>query len=165
VVALRTLSQMGLSITTLGMGVPFIALVHLLRHALFKSCLFIQVGYLIHCSFGQQDGRFYRSLTFVPVFVQLQLLITLFCLCGLIFFRGLISKDLILEYFFSNLWLFGVGGIFLFTIYMTFFYRYRLWKSLFLRFNSSFYGFSNRILINFTSFFGFVGVYLLYLMI
>jgi NADH:ubiquinone oxidoreductase subunit 5 (subunit L)/multisubunit Na+/H+ antiporter MnhA subunit len=102
VVALRTLSQIGFSITTFGLGYFLLSLVHLLSHALFKSCLFIQVGYLIHSSFGQQDGRFYNFLKFIPIFIQLQLVLTLFCLCGLFFFRGLVSKDLILEYFYSN---------------------------------------------------------------
>ena len=41
VVALRTLSQIGFSIITFGLGISFISLLHLLRHALFKSCLFI----------------------------------------------------------------------------------------------------------------------------
>jgi len=102
VVALSTLSQIGFSIITLGLGYYIFSLIHLLRHALFKSCLFLQIGYLIHCSFGQQDGRFYNSLKYIPFFIQIQLLLTLFCLCGLFFYRGLVSKDLILEYFYSN---------------------------------------------------------------
>ena len=151
VVALRTLSQIGLSITTLGLGVYFISLIHLLSHALFKSCLFLQVGYLIHSSFGQQDGRFYGFLKFIPFFIQIQLLVTLFCLCGLFFFRGLVSKDLILEFFFSNTWILFLVLLFFFTIYITFFYRYRLWKSLFLNFSSTFFHFSSSKLVNFLS--------------
>lgn len=126
VVALSTLSQIGFSIMTFGLGNSFISLLHLLRHALFKSCLFIQVGYLIHCSFGQQDGRSYGFLNFVPNFIQIQLLITLFCLCGLFFTRGLVRKDLILEFFFFNRNYFLVCIIFFVTVYLTFFYRYRL---------------------------------------
>jgi NADH-ubiquinone oxidoreductase chain 5 len=126
VVALRTLSQMGFSIATFGLGYYIISLIHLLRHALFKSCLFIQVGYLIHASFGQQDGRFYNFLKYVPTFIQLQLTLTLFCLCGLFFFRGLVRKDLILEYFYSNNWYFFVVLSFFLAVYLTFFYSYRL---------------------------------------
>lgn len=126
VVALSTLSQIGFSMTTLGMGVGFISLLHLLSHALFKRCLFIQVGYIIHCSFGQQDGRSYGFLLNIPLFVQVQLLVTLFCLCGLFFTRGLVRKDLILEFYFSNSsYLFLVLFFFL-SVYLTFFYRYRL---------------------------------------
>lgn len=126
VVALRTLSQIGFSITTFGLGIRFISLLHLLSHALFKRCLFIQVGYLIHNSFGQQDGRSYGFLNKIPNFVQIQLIITLFCLCGLFFTRGLVRKDLILEYFFSNIYYVFVVLIFFVSVYLTFFYRYRL---------------------------------------
>lgn len=126
VVALSTLSQMGFSITTFGLGVSFISLLHLLSHALFKRCLFLQVGYLIHCSFGQQDGRFYGFLNIIPFFIQIQLLVTLFCLCGLFFTRGLVSKDLILEFFFTNFYYLLIVILFFVSVYLTFFYRYRL---------------------------------------
>ena len=151
VVALSTLSQIGFSIVTLGLGYFLFSLVHLLSHALFKSCLFMQVGYLIHCSFGQQDGRYYNNLKYIPYFIQVQLLLTLFCLCGLFFYSGLVRKDLILEYFYSNNWYFLVVLLFFFTVYLTFFYRYRLWKIFFLYFSSSFYHYRSSILINFLS--------------
>lgn len=102
VVALRTLSQIGFIVFTLGLGVHFVSFLHLIRHALFKRCLFIQVGILIHNNLSQQDGRFYGNNGNLFFFVQLQLLITLFCLCGLFFTSGLVRKDLILEFFFSN---------------------------------------------------------------
>lgn len=149
VVALRTLSQMGFSIITFGLGISFISLLHLLSHALFKSCLFIQVGYLIHCSFGQQDGRFYGFLYFIPNFIQIQLLITLFCLCGLFFTRGLVRKDLILEFFFFNRNYFFICLLFFVTVYLTFFYSYRLWKGLFINFSNFFTHYRRRVLINY----------------
>lgn len=149
VVALRTLSQIGFSITTFGLGISFISLLHLLSHALFKRCLFIQVGYLIHNSFGQQDGRSYGFLNKIPNFVQIQLIITLFCLCGLFFTRGLVRKDLILEYFFSNIYYVFVVFIFFVSVYLTFFYRYRLWKGLFNNFSIVFIRYRRRYLINF----------------
>lgn len=126
VVALRTLSQIGFSMVTLGLGLRFISFIHLVRHALFKSCLFIQVGYIIHCSFGQQDGRNYRNNGNLPNFIQLQLLVTLFCLCGLIFSRGAVRKDFILEIFFINSHIIFFGVIFFISVYLTFGYRYRL---------------------------------------
>jgi len=126
VVALSTLSQIGFSIVTLGLGLSFISFIHLIRHALFKSCLFIQVGYIIHCSFGQQDGRNYRNNGNLPYFIQLQLLVTLFCLCGLIFSRGAVSKDFILEIFFSNSYKVFFSIIFFISVFLTFGYSYRL---------------------------------------
>uniref|UniRef100_A0A0N5BTP2 NADH:ubiquinone reductase (H(+)-translocating) n=1 Tax=Strongyloides papillosus TaxID=174720 RepID=A0A0N5BTP2_STREA len=126
VVALSTLSQIGFRVLTLGLGLNYIALVHLLRHALFKSCLFIQVGYLIHCSYGQQDSRNYNGMGNVPYFIQLQLLVTLFCLCGLFFTSGRVSKDLILELFFRNTYSMLFAMIFFVSVFLTFCYSYRL---------------------------------------
>jgi NADH:ubiquinone oxidoreductase subunit 5 (subunit L)/multisubunit Na+/H+ antiporter MnhA subunit len=126
VVALRTLSQIGFSIVTLGLGLSFISFIHLVRHALFKRCLFIQVGYIIHCSFGQQDGRNYRNNGNLPNFIQLQLLVTLFCLCGLIFSRGAVRKDFILEFFFINSFIIFFRIMFFVSVFLTFGYRYRL---------------------------------------
>jgi NADH-ubiquinone oxidoreductase chain 5 len=126
VVALSTLSQIGFSSLVLGVGLNFFCLFHLVRHALFKSCLFIQIGFLIYKSIGQQDGRFYINLKFSSFFIQFQILLTLFCLCGLFFSRGLVSKDFVLEYFFSfNLGVF-IFLIFFFSVFFTFFYRFRI---------------------------------------
>lgn len=149
VVALRTLSQIGFSIVTLGLGLNFISFIHLVSHALFKSCLFIQVGYIIHCSFGQQDGRNYSNNGNLPNFIQIQLLVTLFCLCGLIFSSGAVRKDFILEIFFSNFNIILFRFIFFISVYLTFGYRYRLWKRFFLSFNKVFNHYRRRIFINF----------------
>ena len=151
VVALSTLSQIGFSILTLGLGLSFISLLHLLRHALFKRCLFIQVGYIIHRSFGQQDGRGYRNIGNFPKFIQIQLLITLFCLCGLFFSRGAVSKDFILELCFSNFFIMIFSLIFFISVFLTFFYSYRLWKRFFSIFSRRVINFSDRKLINFLS--------------
>jgi len=131
VVALRTLSQIGFSITTLGLGINLISFIHLIRHALFKSCLFIQVGFIIHNSFNQQDGRLYQNNGNIPIFIQLQIIITLFCLCGLFFRRGSVRKDFILEIFLYNNNNFLFLRIFIISIFLTFSYRWRLIKRVF----------------------------------
>ena len=153
VVALSTLSQIGFSMVTLGLGLRFISFIHLIRHALFKSCLFIQVGYIIHCSFGQQDGRNYSNNGNLPNFIQLQLLVTLFCLCGLIFSSGAVRKDFILEFFFSNRYIIFFSLIFFVSVFLTFGYRYRLWKRFFLSFNKVINHYRSSIFINFLSLF------------
>nr|YP_009050532.1 NADH dehydrogenase subunit 5 [Parafilaroides normani]AIG23800.1 NADH dehydrogenase subunit 5 [Parafilaroides normani] len=134
VVALSTLSQMGFMMLTLGLGLHFVSFLHLLSHALFKSCLFMQIGYLIHNSFGQQDVRFYGNNGGLPLFVQVQCLVTLFCLCGLVFTSGMVSKDLILECFLSNDYF-----LFFFVVcsfcFLTFCYSYRLWSSFLVSFS------------------------------
>ena len=126
VVALRTLSQMGFAALTIGLGLRFISLLHLLSHALFKRCLFIQVGFMIHCSYGQQDGRNYFNLSNLPHYIQLQMLVTLFCLCGLIFRRGAVTKEYILGAFFFNFKGVLLAAVFLAGVFLTFGYRYRL---------------------------------------
>nr|YP_003434043.1 NADH dehydrogenase subunit 5 [Trichostrongylus axei]ACX85192.1 NADH dehydrogenase subunit 5 [Trichostrongylus axei] len=151
VVALSTLSQMGFSMVTLGLGLSFVSLIHLVSHALFKSCLFMQVGYLIHSNFGQQDGRNYSFNGLVSNLIQLQMLVTLFCLCGLMFLSGMVSKDLILEMFFINNYTLLFGLMFFVTIFLTFCYSYRLWKSLFLSFNKVLKFFDSSYMMNFLS--------------
>nr|YP_009391028.1 NADH dehydrogenase subunit 5 [Caenorhabditis doughertyi]ARV88293.1 NADH dehydrogenase subunit 5 [Caenorhabditis doughertyi] len=151
VVALSTLSQMGFSMVTLGLGLSFISFIHLVSHALFKSCLFMQVGYIIHCSFGQQDGRNYSNNGNLPNFIQLQMLVTLFCLCGLIFSSGAVSKDFILELFFSNNYMLFFSLMFFVSVFLTFGYSFRLWKSFFLSFNKVMNHYSSTVFMNFLS--------------
>nr|YP_009131589.1 NADH dehydrogenase subunit 5 [Strongylus equinus]AJG02957.1 NADH dehydrogenase subunit 5 [Strongylus equinus] len=153
VVALSTLSQMGFAMITVGLGMSFVSFIHLVSHALFKSCLFMQVGYIIHCSNGQQDGRGYSNNGNLPLFMQLQLLVTLFCLCGLMFSSGMVSKDMILELFFSNNYMFLLSVMFFFSIFLTFGYSYRLWKSFFLSFNKVVSMYSSTFIMNFLSLF------------
>jgi NADH-ubiquinone oxidoreductase chain 5 len=126
VVALSTLSQIGFSRLVLGLSLNFFCLFHLLRHALFKSCLFIQVGFLIYKSLGQQDGRFYSGLKNSSVFLQFQILLTLFCLCGLFFSSGLVRKDFVLEYFLRLNINFIFLFFFIFSVFFTFLYSFRL---------------------------------------
>lgn len=151
VVALSTLSQMGFSAVTLGLGLSFVRFLHLVSHAFFKSCLFMQVGYIIHNSFGQQDGRGYVNNGGLPYFIQLQLLLTLFCLCGLVFSSGSVSKDIILELFFSNSYSVVFSLIFFLSVFFTFGYRYRLWKRFFLSKNFGVSGFDQGYLMVFLS--------------
>nr|QPF22254.1 NADH dehydrogenase subunit 5 [Ophidascaris sp. CYZ-2020] len=151
VVALSTLSQMGFSMFTVGLGLVFVSFLHLLSHALFKSCLFMQIGYLIHCSLGQQDGRNYSNLGNLPSFIQLQLLVTLFCLCGLVFSSGAVSKDFILEYFFSNFFMCFFAFMFFLSVFLTFGYSYRLWKGFFMSFSRPVFHLGSSVVMNFLS--------------
>lgn len=125
-VALSTLSQIGFSVFIMGLGLRFVSLFHLISHAIFKRCLFIQIGYIIICSFGQQDGRGYTGINNIPFFIQLQFLLTLFCLCGLFFFSGCVSKDIILSMMFVNSFFILLGLLFVLIVFFTFIYRIRL---------------------------------------
>jgi len=57
IVALSTLSQLGLIVYTLAVCSELLAFNHLLTHAYFKRLLFICVGVLIHRCFGSQERR------------------------------------------------------------------------------------------------------------
>jgi NADH-ubiquinone oxidoreductase chain 5 len=57
IIALSTLSQLGVIITSLGLGSPSIALFHIITHALFKALLFICAGQLIADHYHGQDLR------------------------------------------------------------------------------------------------------------
>jgi NADH-ubiquinone oxidoreductase chain 5 len=57
VIALSTLSQLGLIIIMIGLGQPSVAFFHLITHALFKALLFICAGTIIHSNLNNQDLR------------------------------------------------------------------------------------------------------------
>jgi len=131
VIALRTLSQLGFLMISLGLGNIFLSFFHLIRHACFKRCLFIQIGFMMHSFYRQQDRRGYNRRGGVSLLVQLQTLLCLFCLSGLMFTRGFVRKDFILEFFYS---VSGEGVLlsllFFFGVFLTFLYRIRLGLSM-----------------------------------
>ena len=55
IVALSTLSQLGLMAIALGAGLPYLAFFHLVTHAFFKALMFIAVGNIIHSSERYQE--------------------------------------------------------------------------------------------------------------
>merc|ERR1712002_1066430 len=57
VIALSTLSQLGVIIIIIGAGAPVLAYFHLLSHAFFKAILFICAGIIIHNIKDYQDIR------------------------------------------------------------------------------------------------------------
>jgi NADH-ubiquinone oxidoreductase chain 5 len=61
IIALSTLSQLGLIILTLSLGLEELAFFHLISHALFKSLLFLCAGVYIHIWGDVQDIRKIRG--------------------------------------------------------------------------------------------------------
>nr|AEP27533.1 NADH dehydrogenase subunit 5 [Larinus turbinatus] len=97
IIALSTLSQLGMMITILCLGDSSLAFFHLLIHALFKALLFMCAGAIIHNFSNCQDIRYMGGLThFMPLTCSC-LNISNFALCGLPFLSGFYSKDLIAE--------------------------------------------------------------------
>nr|YP_010329922.1 NADH dehydrogenase subunit 5 [Neocerura liturata]UNP54672.1 NADH dehydrogenase subunit 5 [Neocerura liturata] len=126
IIALSTLSQLGLMMSILSMGIPQLAFFHLLTHAMFKALLFMCAGVIIHLMNDMQDIRYMGGIGgFIPL-TSLCLNISNMALCGIPFLAGFYSKDLILEMVsFSNL------NLMIFLLYyvstgLTMFYSFRL---------------------------------------
>ncbi|YP_009054298.1 NADH dehydrogenase subunit 5 (mitochondrion) [Mya arenaria] len=97
VVALSTLSQLGVMLFGLCMGLPVICFFHLITHAYFKSMMFLCVGVLIFVSGGVQDYRFMGGIWWKAPIVFSWLAICFGSLTGLPFTSGFYSKDIIVE--------------------------------------------------------------------
>nr|ATP75103.1 NADH dehydrogenase subunit 5 [Sitona callosus] len=97
IIALSTLSQLGLMISILSLGNSDLAFFHLLTHALFKALLFMCAGMIIHSLNNCQDIRYMGNLSlYMPVTCTLFNICNL-SLCGLPFLSGFYSKDLVVE--------------------------------------------------------------------
>ena len=126
IIALSTLSQLGLIIRILAIGFPKLAFFHLLTHALFKALLFICAGVVIHNIKNSQDIRDMGSLIKFMPFTSICLNVANLALCGIPFLAGFYSKDLILEcVLLSNLNLFSFF-IYFFSTGLTVCYSFRL---------------------------------------
>nr|YP_010016390.1 NADH dehydrogenase subunit 5 [Paraleuctra cercia]QOI73892.1 NADH dehydrogenase subunit 5 [Paraleuctra cercia] len=97
IIALSTLSQLGLMMSILAMGFPKLAFFHLLTHALFKALLFMCAGAIIHNMKDSQDIRFMGGLTTQMPLTSICFNLSNLALCGAPFLAGFYSKDLILE--------------------------------------------------------------------
>nr|YP_010238972.1 NADH dehydrogenase subunit 5 [Megalinus hunanensis]QTE20687.1 NADH dehydrogenase subunit 5 [Megalinus hunanensis] len=97
IIALSTLSQLGLMMSILALGELHLALFHLLTHALFKATLFMCAGCIIHNLSNCQDIRYMGGLVIQMPLVCSFFSISNLSLCGLPFLSGFYSKDLILE--------------------------------------------------------------------
>ena len=124
VIAISTLSQLGMMLFVLSIGIWVLSYLHMLIHAFFKSILFLRAGSLISHNFGGQDSRFYGGYFFGGV-GYVYFLIRCLSLSGFPFVIGFYSKDTII----SSLSL-GRGFVFLccffFGCFLTVCYRVRL---------------------------------------
>nr|YP_009186003.1 NADH dehydrogenase subunit 5 [Tetartopeus terminatus]ALO71190.1 NADH deshydrogenase subunit 5 [Tetartopeus terminatus] len=97
IIALSTLSQLGLMMSILALGEFNLAFFHLLTHALFKATLFMCAGCIIHNLGDCQDIRYMGGLVIHMPLTCCIFNISNLSLCGLPFMSGFYSKDLILE--------------------------------------------------------------------
>jgi len=103
ILAYSTISQLGLMVTAIGMGVEGAAMLHLFTHAFFKAGLFLAAGSVIHAVRHQningvdpQDIRNLGGLRKKLPVTFLTFCITGASLAGIPFFSGFISKESIL---------------------------------------------------------------------
>nr|WAT94179.1 NADH dehydrogenase subunit 5 [Oryctes rhinoceros]WAT94205.1 NADH dehydrogenase subunit 5 [Oryctes rhinoceros] len=97
IIALSTLSQLGLMMGILALGEYKLAFFHLLTHALFKALLFMCAGCMIHNLGNCQDIRYMGGLVYQMPLTCCYFIISNLALCGIPFLAGFYSKDLILE--------------------------------------------------------------------
>nr|YP_009240893.1 NADH dehydrogenase subunit 5 [Simulium aureohirtum]AKN23380.1 NADH dehydrogenase subunit 5 [Simulium aureohirtum] len=126
IIALSTLSQLGLMMSILAMGFPKLAFFHLLTHAMFKALLFMCAGAIIHNMKNSQDIRFMGGLVYHMPLTVACLNTANLALCGMPFLAGFYSKDLILEtVLLGNLNLFSFF-LYFFSTGLTVCYSFRL---------------------------------------
>nr|YP_010713862.1 NADH dehydrogenase subunit 5 [Atyopsis gabonensis]WDD39082.1 NADH dehydrogenase subunit 5 [Atyopsis gabonensis] len=102
IIALSTLSQLGVMMGILALGYAKLAFFHLLAHALFKALLFMCAGSVIHSVGGTQDIRSMGGLIYSMPLSITSINLANLALCGTPFLAGFYSKDLILEVAFSS---------------------------------------------------------------
>nr|YP_009590052.1 NADH dehydrogenase subunit 5 [Magicicada septendecim]AWV83504.1 NADH dehydrogenase subunit 5 [Magicicada septendecim]QBM07971.1 NADH dehydrogenase subunit 5 [Magicicada septendecim]QBM07984.1 NADH dehydrogenase subunit 5 [Magicicada septendecim]QBM08010.1 NADH dehydrogenase subunit 5 [Magicicada septendecim]QBM08101.1 NADH dehydrogenase subunit 5 [Magicicada septendecim] len=104
IIALSTLSQLGIMMSILMFGYPMLSFFHLIIHALFKASLFLCAGVLIHSLMNNQDIRMMGCMTYNMPMTSMFMNIANLSLCGMPFMSGFYSKDLIMEMMcFSNI--------------------------------------------------------------
>ena len=107
VLAYSTISQLGYMIMALGVGAPVYAFFHLVTHAMFKACLFLCSGSVIHAMHhslhhlndhdtdAQNMNNMGGLKSKMPI-THIAMLISTLAIAGVPFFSGFLSKDGIL---------------------------------------------------------------------
>ncbi len=95
VLAYSTISQLGYMVLGMGVGSFAPAFLHLITHALFKACLFLCSGSVIH-AVHTQDMREMGGLRSKMPLTFLSMFVATLAIAGVPFFSGFVSKDRIL---------------------------------------------------------------------
>ncbi len=102
VLAYSTISQLGYMVLGVGVGSYNAAFMHLITHAVFKACLFLSAGSVIH---SLHDHHTHAHVQEMPrmgglrhkmPYTFLAMLCCTFAIAGIPFFSGFVSKDRIL---------------------------------------------------------------------
>nr|ACJ69606.1 NADH dehydrogenase subunit 5 [Schlettererius cinctipes] len=141
IIALSTLSQLGLMMSSLSMGMIIMSYFHLLMHALFKSLMFMCAGQIIHKMMNFQDIRKFGSVVKFMPFVSICFFSSSMALMGFPFLSGYFSKDLILEFIMMMNYNFFLVLLYFLSMLFTIMYSIRLMMISFMK-NYMFMSFS-----------------------
>nr|QIZ12659.1 NADH dehydrogenase subunit 5 [Callochiton steinenii] len=126
IIALSTLSQLGVMMMSIGSGLPLLSLMHLFTHAMFKALLFLCAGSIIHSNFNNQDIRKMSQLWSQMPLSSSCMNIANLALCGFPFMAGFYSKDLIIEMMIMNQLNLIIMFLLLVSTMLTVMYTFRL---------------------------------------
>jgi len=121
-VAISTLSQLGLLMFSYCLGNVFFTFFHIVRHSLFKSLLFLTCGFIILTRFSLQDMRYMGSKVILRKSIFFMLFLSVLSLRGFPFLRGFFSKDLVIDLFFFQGLNFFLVIVFMFSCVLSVFY-------------------------------------------
>lgn len=102
VLAYSTISQLGYMVLGVGVGAYNPAFMHLITHAVFKACLFLAAGSVIHSLHDHHTHSHVQEMTRMGglrkkmPYTFLAMLLCTFAIAGIPFFSGFVSKDRIL---------------------------------------------------------------------
>ncbi len=142
VLAFSTISQIAFMMVALGVSLPgheamldnhaqlgFMAsMFHLFTHAMFKACLFLGAGCIIHAVHSNEMSAMGGLRKYMPV-THVTFLISCLAIAGIPFFSGFSSKDEIITACFA--YSPAVGWIMTGVAAMTAFYMFRLYYGIF----------------------------------
>jgi NADH-quinone oxidoreductase subunit L len=95
VLAYSTLSQLGYMILGVGVGSYNAAFMHVITHAMFKACLFLSAGSIIHSVHEQEMPKLGGLRKYMP-YTHFAMMCCTLAIAGIPFFSGFVSKDRIL---------------------------------------------------------------------
>lgn len=108
VIALSTMSQLGMMMLAIGISAYDLSIYHLYCHAFFKALLFMSAGSIIHSVISEtQDMRKYGGLINYLPFSYTSMLIASLSLMAIPGLTGFYSKDIIIETLYGSYTLSG----------------------------------------------------------
>lgn len=128
-IALSTISQLGLIITTLRLGITNLCFFHLLTHAMFKATIFIAAGIAITFKGHRQDFK-NINIKLHSRTSAIAIVTRLISINAMFFIAGYYSKDSILEIIWYNPRMYVWIILFFMSTAITATYSIRLWRGI-----------------------------------